>query len=233
MYRHLKQYLDNSAKPSSVDGWATLLSLAAWFGIFLATEKLLLSAAICLFLVFPILQSIFKNRAGRRRKGRSEWFTTLQEFAEKGQLESRSHPRMIGELEGCATAYAALHRAFESPQWQRLSANADWKRVRENCLSAAEEVLLDAIDASQPAFRPHGGKKKTFAQRCEDPDFAAGAIEAVRTCRIRLEHLVSEVSDEPFEGQGDALDRARLELQTLKQAEEELHRYIAGGNDGT
>lgn len=154
----------------------------------------------------------------------SEWYAMLFRFRRERQLESRSHPELIVELESSAKLRHEILRTLESSQWKELAAAQGWSTVAGLCRDVAEDLMTDAVWASRPLFRALGARRDTFDRRCADPEYSAGPLAAVKLARAQLERLIEDVSDFPLASMRstDALARAQLELNSIKDAEREI-----------
>lgn len=157
-----------------------------------------------------------------------KWLQELSDLRRRKQLEKRSHPPLIEELEACARLRFDILAALRSSQWRKLATRGLWSEVREQCGQAANSLLLDALWAARPLIRPLGARIDTFERRCADPAYTEAPYRAIGVARSRLAELLAEVSDEPFSDPAvlDSVQRAKNEILSLKQAEAELHEAI-------
>lgn len=234
VYRALAEYLLHRRAVQPYRGWMLLIPVSTcMIGAFLKVPGLIplffLSGIVIMILV--CWGVLVRNRNRQLASGDVEletWLDTLARFAREGQLEQRSHPALIADLEGCALIRQQILGSLNSSEWRRLTQRPAWSEVRRLCEESADSLFLDALWASRGAFRPLGGRRETFKRRCEDADFAAVALGGVRLARASLAQLLDEVSGDPFVSRGglDSLERARVELAALRDAEEELRQTI-------
>jgi hypothetical protein len=155
----------------------------------------------------------------------AEWFLTLYRFRREKQLESRSAPELIPELEACAKLRHEIMRTLESREWKELAGAQGWSDLESLCKGVAEDLMVDAVWAARPLMREVGRRRSTFEKKCADPEYATTPMSAVKLARAQLERLLDEVSDFPLASlrSTDALARAQLELESIRQAEIEIH----------
>jgi hypothetical protein len=153
------------------------------------------------------------------------WFSQLQRFHRERQLESRSHPELIPELEACAELRTSILEILKNSDWQRLSRQQGWDHVEGLCREVAEDLMVDAVWAARTLFRALGGHKSTFEALCSDPAHSLRPLTPVRLARAQLEKLLDDVSDFPLASlrTTDALARAQVEMESLRAAEREIH----------
>ena len=182
-------------------------------------------AGLVSLITFGIVRQARANAAKVDGTQTSKWLAVLRRFQREGQLESRSHPELIVELEACAALRQAILKTLDSKEWQELAESQGWKGVAGLCAEVAEDLMLDAIWAARPLFRQLGARRSTFQKRCTDPSFGAMPLGAVRLARAQLEKLLDDVSDFPLASlrSTDALARAQVELKALRDAEREIH----------
>jgi hypothetical protein len=231
VYRALNEYLLSLRQPVRIQPIHVILPIFVSL-IFLFFEATRVMAP--LFVLLTIVVMALSAAATKERKRivlaasgeleHREWKKLLIRFTESKQLEDRSHPALIDDLEACAKLRRRVLDSLEGTEWSRLSLQPGWRDVREVCRSTAEDLLNDALWASRGAFRPIGARRETFKRRCQDPAFAYASLGAVKLARAQLERLYDEVSHDPFAAIGvrDALERAQGELKAIRDAEEEV-----------
>lgn len=231
VYRALAEYLLHHAPKPHVRWWLFLPAVAMIMG---AVAFMPHPAVLMLVSIFAIWSMVALNAwlSGKRRAqlsdagclGGNEWLATLAGFARAKQLESRSHPNLIEDLEACARLRQAILDALKSSEWERLSLQPEWADVRGQCQTSAQSLFDDALWAAKGAIRPTGARRETFARRCQDASFAAANLGAVRLARTQLEALLRDVHDDPFAGLSvrDALARSQTELEAVREAVAEL-----------
>lgn len=233
VYRSLTEYLLGRSVARPVPIWVGLVPIffvAAGLA-FRRSPGLVVFLSI-LGIGLSISLAIAFRESARRRQAQAgdlqqeEWLSDLTRFARERQLESRSHPRLIEDLESCARLRTEILVALRSSEWERLCRQPGWEAVRSQCEQSAQRLFADALWASKGAFRPLGGRRETFARRCQDPEFASAALGGVQLARAQLGKLLDEVLDDPFAAHGtrDALARAQAELAAIRDAEEELRQ---------
>lgn len=231
VYRALTEYLLKHKPAKGIPLYVGLVPVAATFGaMVLSLPAILVAVVSAASIVLTIWLEIWLHGRRRRKLAVAErlheddWLASLKRFARERQLESRSHPHLIEDLEACARLRREILDALESEEWERLSRQPDWQSVRDQCRESAESLFRDALWSAKGAMRAVGGRKETFAKRCEDPAFASDALGGVKLVRAQLAKLLDEVYDDPFAGQGvrDALARAEAELKAIRDAEAEV-----------
>lgn len=167
-----------------------------------------------------------RQKLALHAKGRSEtkiWLDTLTQHALLGDLSARFHPPALRELEDCALLRARTLAILNHGEWRQLGQSKAWIKVKKLCAETAESLFVDALWAAKPLFRQSGRRKDTFARRMAEPE-SLDALTHLQLNRIKLERLITEVEDNPFEALGgtDPLERAIIELNSLREAEIEL-----------
>jgi len=208
-----------------------ILGLILFLAVLIARTPLRVALLISLGIVLGIVFLILEKRRIAKLEGRwpltCKWVATLRSFAERRQLEERSHPDLVPELEACARLRHDVIAAVESPGWSKLRRQSAWDRVSSLCVDAAERLLIDSLWAARPLFRAAGARRATFAKQCEDSAHTFQPLATVRLMRKRLEHLYDVVSSYPIEtlSSATALQEATRELEAIKDAEEEVGLY--------
>jgi hypothetical protein len=227
-YDHLSAYL----RRPPVSGRDPLL----WIGTFLfgaGIGALVMAPApallpVMLLLISSLLCFLLSVALSCRRESRDRerrpWMSQLSRWAKRNELESRSHPLLIHDLETCALLRSAIDDVLRGSVWKKLCERQDWLEVRRTCQLAADQLLLDALWAAKPAFRAHGEKRARFEVRCNDDTMFDRCLSVVAKCREHLQLLYNEVSDHPFASEDleEPLARAQRELKALREAEQEL-----------
>jgi hypothetical protein len=229
LYHLFSEYLkEREQEPPSLFGW----TIAFIFGI----TALAVVAPYVTVVAFPVgLSLLVFHSVSRRRKaaerenqGRletAEWFLMLYRFRREKQLESRSFPDVIPELEACAKLRHSILQTLNSKEWRELASAQGWRDLESLCKSVAEDLMIDAIWSAKPLFREIGGRRSTFERKCADTAYSARPMTAVKLARAQLERLLDDVSDFPLASlrSTDALARAQIELESIRQAEIEIH----------
>lgn len=198
----------------------TALALSPWLRI----GGLVIAAALIIALEWFRAQRTIRNPEQTNSPSLEAWIDELTRHATKRELEERSHPALIADLEACAVLRARIRSELKNPTWTELRKRSSWNEVSLACARSAEHLFLEAVWAGKGTIRGIGARKATFAKNCADPQFGKASLEAVALARSQLERLLDEVADNPFTVQDaiDPLERARAELQAIKLAEEEL-----------
>lgn len=229
MYHHFSEYLSEiGRKPESLLGLtvafifvvAGLATLSPWAA----------AAAFPLGVGGLIAWSFLRKRKSEGFRGfykgeTVEWFSQLLRFNRDRQLESRSHPELIPELEACAELRASILVTLKSPDWQKLAKQQGWDHVEGLCRDVAEDLMVDAVWAARPLVRALGARRSTFESKCKDPEYSSRPLSSVKLARAQLEKLLDDVSDFPMASlrTTDALARARVEMDSIRAAEREIH----------
>jgi len=237
VYRALTEYLRHRHRPRGAPPWAIRLPILL-FGLSLFWPPTRRFAALLFLATLAAMIAIYVWHQNRRiarqaAAGRLEteaWIAQVGSYLNSGQLEERSHPTLLIDLEACADLRQRILNALNSEEWNRLCRQSGWSDVRTTCQETAESLLVDAIWSAKGAMRAPGGRRETFRRRCEDPNFAAKALGGVRLAREKLQTLLDEVHDDPFAAQGvrGSLERAQAEMAAIRAAETELREYVGG-----
>lgn len=237
VYRALTEYLKSRQRPVSTPPWAIRLPILV-FGVslFWAPARrfailLFLATVVGMILIYGWQQNLRRARQAALGKLETEtWLAQVASYVDSRQLEERSHPILLTDLEACAELRQRIINALDSEEWNRLCRQSGWAEVRTTCRETAESLMVDGIWSAKGAMRAPGGRKETFRRRCDDPSFAVKALGGVRLARQRLEALFEEVHDDPFAAQGmrGSLERAQSEIHAIRAAEAELREYVGG-----
>jgi hypothetical protein len=208
-----------------------VLGLVLFLALLIARTPLRVVLVLLLGTILGFVFLILERRRIAKLEGSwpltYKWIATLRSFAERRQLEDRSHPDLVPDLEACARLRNDVLTALESPSWLKLRRQSNWDRVCGLCVDAAERLLIDALWAARPLFRSVGARRATFAKRCEDHAYTYQPLATVGLVRKRLEHLYDVVSSYPLEtlSSARALQEATRELDAIREAEREIGLY--------
>lgn len=237
VYRALTEYLKHRNHRPGAPGWAYWIPPVAFTASMLweptRNAACLLSIVTIVLMILIFVRHEVKREDRQAATGVLEsetWLRQIASYVGSGQLEERSHPALVADLEACAALRQSILNALEGEEWNRLARNTAWADVRKTCRQTAESLMEDAIWSAKGAMRAPGGRRETFRKRCENPEFASKALGGVRLAREKLATLLDEVHEEPFAAQGvrDPLARAQTEMQAIRDAEAEIREFVGG-----